>query len=238
MSEVTWTLFGALALTGLAGSLHCVGMCGPILLGLSRRLPQGRSFGSDALAYHLGRLWTYVLLGLVAGAFGLRLEQAWGGRRAFALALGAIVVFNGALLLRRKGSAAERWLAARFGTLRRGVMAGTGLAGRRGFIARFLVGAVMGLTPCGMVWMALVPAAALGHPLLAGLGMLCFGVGTLPALSSVVLLDRFLALRFRRHGRAIAAVALILAGIWLFARALPGSGSMHRTTHHEHTAAG
>ena len=79
MTEVTWPLFGALALTGLAGSLHCVGMCGPILLGLSRRLPEGRSFSSDALAYHLGRLWTYALLGLAAGAFGLRLERAWGG---------------------------------------------------------------------------------------------------------------------------------------------------------------
>ena len=54
----------------------------------------------------------------------------------------------------------------------------------------------MGLTPCGMVWMALVPAAAIGHPLLSSLGMLCFGIGTVPALSSVVLLDRFLANRF------------------------------------------
>jgi len=238
MSDTTWPLLGALALTGLAGSLHCVGMCGPILLGLSRRLPQGRSFSSDALAYHFGRLWTYALLGLIAGAFGRRLEQAWSGRRAFAFALGVIVALNGALLLRRGGSRIEGWLASRFGALLRSVMAVTGLAGRRGFVARVLVGAVMGLTPCGMVWMALVPAAALGHPVLSSLGMLCFGLGTLPALSSVVLLDRFLAHRLRRHGRTFAAVALILAGIWLFARALPVGGATHGTTHHEHTAAG
>jgi sulfite exporter TauE/SafE len=237
MNDTVWPLFGALMLTGLAGSLHCIGMCGPVLLGLSRRIPQGRSFGSDALAYHLGRLWTYVLLGLIAGAFGLRLEQTWGGRRAFAFALGAVVVLNGLLLLRRKGSRVETWLASRLGALLRTVMTGTGLAGRRGFIARVLVGAVMGLTPCGMVWMALIPAAALGHPLLSGLGMLCFGLGTLPALSSVVLLDRLMTQRFRRHGRTFAAIALILAGVWLFARALPTGGGTHGS-HHEHTAAG
>ena len=68
--------------------------------------------------------------------------------------------------------------------------------------------------------------------------LLCFGIGTLPALSIVVPMDRFLAHRFRRHGRTFAALALILAGIWLFARALSDAGPMHRPTHHEHTAAG
>ena len=102
MNDTTLALFGALALTGLAGSLHCVGMCGPILVGLSRKLPEGRSFAWDAIAYHGGRLWTYMVLGLIAGAFGQRLEQSWGGRSLFALLLGGIVVLNGALMLRRR----------------------------------------------------------------------------------------------------------------------------------------
>lgn len=231
MSDSSWALFGALLLTGLAGSLHCVGMCGPILIGLSQRLPRGRSFALETLAYHLGRLWTYALLGLIAGAFGQRLERAWGGRHAFAALLGVVVVLNGLLLLRRGGTRFERWLAARFGGVLRSVTSVAGLAGRRGFVARMLVGAVMGLTPCGMVWMALVPAAALGNPLLSALGMLSFGLGTLPALSSVVMLDRLLANRLRRHGRTVAAIALILAGVWLVARALPG-GEPHAGAHH------
>jgi len=222
MNDTTLALFGALALTGLAGSLHCVGMCGPILVGLSRRLPEGRSFAWDAIAYHAGRLWTYMVLGLIAGAFGQRIEQAWGGRSAFALVLGGVVVFNGALMLRRRNSRLEQWLAARLGGVLRSVTTVTGVAGRTGVVARVLVGAVMGLTPCGMVWMALIPAAAIGNPLLSSLGMLAFGLGTVPALSSVVLVDRLLAHRFRRHGRTIAAVGLILAGFWLCARALPG----------------
>jgi sulfite exporter TauE/SafE len=232
MNGTTLALFGALTLTGLAGSLHCVGMCGPILVGLSRRLPEGRSFARDAMAYHAGRLWTYAVLGLFAGAFGQRLEQAWGGRSLFALLLGGVVVLNGALMLRRRNTCLEQWLAAKLGGVLRSVTATTGLAGRSGVVARVLVGAVMGLTPCGMVYMALIPAAAIGHPLLSSLGMLAFGLGTLPALTSVVLLDRLLAHRFRRHGRTVAAIGLILAGIWLCARAWPSD------TPHSHTMSG
>ncbi|NIM60130.1 MAG: sulfite exporter TauE/SafE family protein [Acidobacteria bacterium] len=231
-------LFGALALTGLAGSLHCVGMCGPILLGLSRSLPTGRSFSTDALAYHLGRLWTYALLGLIAGSFGRRLELAWGGRRAFAFALGGVVIVNGLLVMRRARSRLEQRLGAALGGLLRRLTAVGGLGGQRGFAARVLVGAVMGLTPCGMVWMALVPAAALGNPLLSAAGMLAFGLGTLPALSGVVVIDRLLATRLRRHGRTLAAIALILAGIWMLGRAIPGEPGAHdaHSVPHEHAS--
>jgi len=234
MNDSQAALFGALALTGLAGSLHCVGMCGPILIGLSRKLPESRSFLSSAAAYHLGRLWTYALLGWIAGTFGHRLGQAGGSRQFFAVALGLAVVINGALLLRRSRSRFESWVAARFSAILRGIAAAGGSSDRRGFLGRVLVGAVMGLTPCGMVWMALVPAAAIGHPALSALGMVCFGVGTLPALSSVVLADRLLASRFRRHGRTIAAVALILAGIWLFVRGLPTESPAGQHSHHAH----
>ena len=92
MNETGWALFGGLLLTGLAGSLHCVGMCGPVLLGLSRRLPEGRSFAVDALAYHLGRIWTYMLLGLLAGAFGQRLHRAMGAGRTYLLVLGLVAL--------------------------------------------------------------------------------------------------------------------------------------------------
>jgi len=236
VNGATPALFAALALTGLAGSLHCAGMCGPILIGLSRRLPRDGSFALDSVAYHLGRLWTYALLGAVSGAVGARVGAGWGARNGLALALGAAVVLVGLALLRRRASRLENRIAAAFSALLRGVTTTTGIAGRRGFVARVLVGAVMGLTPCGMVWAALVPATALGHPLLSALGMLCFGLGTLPVMSSIVLLDRVLSGRLRRHGRAIAAVALIVAGIWIFGRALPGGGADAHTGHAAHHA--
>lgn len=224
MNDTGWALFGGLLLTGLAGSLHCVGMCGPVLIGLSRRLPEGRSFAVDALAYHLGRIWTYMLLGLLAGAFGQRLHQAMGAGRTYLLVLGLVVVVTGILMLRPRTSRFEQRLAERFSGVLRGVSHAVGLDGGQGFVARMLVGVVMGFTPCGLVWMALVPAAALGNPWWAALGMLSFGLGTLPALTSVVLLERMMSHRLRRHGRVLAAAALIVAGLWISIRSLPVAG--------------
>ena len=207
---MNWGILGALFITGLAGRLHCVGMCGPILLGLTPQRSQKSSWG-----YHLGRLWTYALLGLIVGSVGQRLESFWQGQRLFAIVLGSLVILAGLLLLRRGNSAPERWLAAKLGATVRGL----NLQG--GFGSRVAVGAIMGLSPCGLVWMALVPAAALGDPLLSALGMIAFGLGTVPALTSVVLLNRLMANRLRKHGRTIAAVTLILAGMVLFFRAAP-----------------
>lgn len=221
---MNWLLFGGLALTGLAGSLHCVGMCGPLLIGLSRRLPAGRSFAWEVLAYHLGRIWTYVVLGLLAGGLGQRLHQALGARRGFLLVLALAIVVNGLLMLRRRTTRFEQRLAERFGALLRGVSGAVGVGGGQGFVARLLVGVVMGFTPCGLVWMALVPAAALGNPWWAALGMLSFGVGTVPALTGVALLERTISPRLRRQGRVLAAAALIVAGLWIAMRTLPLGG--------------
>ncbi len=60
---VTGLIFGA------AGSLHCVGMCGPLVLTMGRglRRPSRRAQLQHALTYHTGRVLTYVVLGSMAG---------------------------------------------------------------------------------------------------------------------------------------------------------------------------
>ena len=131
------------------------------------------------------------------------------------------MIVNGLLMMRKRSSRFEQWVAARFAAALRQVSGAVTPAIGQGFAARVLVGALMGLTPCGLVWMALVPAAAIGNPWLAGAGMLFFGLGTVPALTSVVWMDRMASARWRRHGRVIAAAALIVAGVWISARALP-----------------
>jgi len=79
-------ILGSLFLAGLAGSLHCMGMCGPIVVGFSnafervRLTATGRTIDSppirrfwptlDMTFYHVGRIWTYSMLGLAAGWLG------------------------------------------------------------------------------------------------------------------------------------------------------------------------
>ena len=92
-TEYLWTAF----VIGLAGSLHCVGMCGPILLAFSQTLDQGKG-GLDFLAYHAGRVWTYGLLGFFAGWIGLELRQGSaqiGWQQTFSVLVSALVILTG-----------------------------------------------------------------------------------------------------------------------------------------------
>jgi len=249
------TLAGFL-LAGLAGSLHCVGMCGPILAGLVQVMPassvtvEGRRSAAGRTAemrrraalttwYHVGRLSTYVLLGAVSGLVGGAVQDRavpatwtrWTGLAAAGLALLAAVVVvawpriasGGCGGGRRNGEPGEDTCATspppsattsagRAGALL--VRFGRSLAATPRTEARLLLGALMGWLPCGLVYATLALAAALGHPVLSGLAMLAFGLGTIPALTASTLVVDLVPAHWRRHGPRLAAVSLALvAGV-------------------------
>lgn len=210
----------SLFFAGLAGSLHCVAMCGPILIGLQASLG-GR--GAWAL-YHTGRLWTYGMLGWAAGWLGAELRHssidvAW--QRALATLAALAVIFGGAAALgwlpglRLKLSAPESCATGprRWPWL-------TGLIRQPGAAARLLLGAIMGLLPCGLVYAALLVAASAGGPVIGALAMLCFGLGTLPALTALLLGGRLLPARLRTAGPRLAAAVLFGVGLLMLMRAL------------------
>ena len=58
---------------GVAGSGHCLAMCGPLVAAIA---PVGR----HAAWYHAGRAGTYVVLGLVAGLVGATFTGVGLGR--------------------------------------------------------------------------------------------------------------------------------------------------------------
>lgn len=233
MSDMTQgAVLASLFLTGLAGSLHCVAMCGPLLLGFSRLLGSSAAGGSrlDFVYYHFGRIWTYGLLGLLAGWVGSGLREnsaTLGWQRPLSVLLSILVIASGAaalgllpglkLDLSTPGScfrALQRpsWLAAFLHTPRHS--------------ARLLLGAVMGLLPCGLVYAALIVTTALPTPWHSALGMICFGAGTLPALSALVIGSRILPRWAPASGSKLAAWVFLATGFFMLARALlmPMSG--------------
>ncbi len=215
-------IYGSLFLAGLAGSLHCVGMCGPILLGFSQSLKSGSRL--DFLLYHAGRLWTYGLLGFLAGWAGWELRAGTGtlvGQRGFAIFASVLVILAGILSsglvpgLRLRldlggcgfqTARKRRWL--------------TGLVREPRLTARLLLGAVMGFLPCGLVYAVLVMAATLPTPLHSAVAMLCFGLGTLPALSALVLGAHLIPARLRAHSTRLVAALLVGTGLFMLVRAL------------------
>lgn len=233
---LTWLGF---FIAGLAGSLHCIGMCGPILTaiagiqrpaeitvnGVSISQTTRRAAG-ELLWYHAGRVSTYALLGAVAGALGAGLREAlWLGQIQNWLGVGAgvlAIVVGIALLFKPVTSCAgvfesgapSRSLSAITALLR-------GLAQQNSPTARFLLGAVMGFIPCGLVYVMLAAVSATGNPLAAALGMIAFGLGTVPALTGVVLAVRLIPIRWRRHGHQAGMLMAVVVGSVFLWRSWP-----------------
>jgi sulfite exporter TauE/SafE len=226
---MTGAIYGSLFLAGLAGSLHCLGMCGPILIAFSQTFRSPRKL--DFLAYHVGRLWTYSLLGFLVGWAGWELRAGAGvlvSQRTIAVVASLLIIVAGVaasglvpgwrLDSRLTGCALHatgqnHWLTALLHDPRLG--------------ARLLLGAVMGLLPCGMVYAVLAMAATLPTPLHSAVAMLCFGLGTLPALSVLVLGTRRLPVWLRAHSLRLVAGWLVATGVFMLLRALlvtPGQG--------------
>src|SRR5699024_7787739 len=70
-------LLTALFIVGFNGSLHCVGMCGPIvgILGMNTETnSHGKKIGT-AICYNLGRITTYMLLGVIAMILSIAMKD-------------------------------------------------------------------------------------------------------------------------------------------------------------------
>ena len=82
-----WTAFAI----GILGSVHCVGMCGPIALALPHIHDSRRTLIFSRLLYNAGRTTTYAALGVISGIFG-RTISAVGFQQTLSIVLGVIIL--------------------------------------------------------------------------------------------------------------------------------------------------
>jgi len=218
------TLISAFAL-GLAGSGHCLGMCGGIAaalnLGGQRSLPV-------TLSYHSGRILSYTLLGgllgLIAGSIDL---VAWtialrylAGILLIAMGLSVANWWQGMQWLERAGSTLWRPVQRYSSRLLPIRNPAQGLA----------LGLCWGLMPCGLIYSALAWSATSQDALTAARLMFFFGLGTLPAMLAVSLgADRLQGFLRRRGLKLFIAIMLIVSGVWtLYLVAAHGDHLRHR----------
>ena len=167
-------------LLGLVGSLHCAGMCGPLALALPAAGNSTPAYVMGRVAYNLGRIITYCLLGIVFGLAGWTFLLA-GLQRWVSIALGVALLLSlfasRRLALARPVTSAVNQLKSRMSVLLR----------RRSFTALAVLGLLNGLLPCGLVYVACAGAAATGDILAGASYMTAFGVGTVPMMLAISL---------------------------------------------------
>ena len=201
-------------LAGLAGSVHCVGMCGGFVCAMGRDPRGAGATLRRHLIYNLGRVTTYCFLGTAVGMLGFLLVGHHGEATTVSLAQRALAVLSGLLMMyiglqffgffrgtrrRTLGSGADHLVFA----LRQLVKApGPG--------APLALGALNGFLPCPLVYAFLAQAAAGGGPVPGLLTMAAFGVGTFPAMLAMGGIGLWLRPALARS--AAPALAVSIAG--------------------------
>lgn len=233
-------------------TIHCSGMCGPIMAGLvigtgttdavTQPWRHRWSVAKQVFAYQSGRGIMYALLGMSAGFLGARVETAVQTVASFAsltvalalliagfLKLPDVVAIRQALAARRRTANAEAGhpppkpkLTTRFVGA---MMRALPSAQQLSGPARmFVVGFILGLLPCSLTFWVLGLSAASTSPLHGALLMLVLIALTTPVLLAAGLSTTLISPRLRRYGANLVPFGMMLSGIWLLLISLAANG--------------
>lgn len=202
----------AALMIGFAGSLHCLGMCSPLVLAVTGMKTPALL---NRVVYNAGRIVTYGLLGAVVAALGMALPlHRFQNITSIALGIALLVTGTGGLKhlsLPWVTSGVHR-LTRRLKTLFADYLK------RKTRGAVFLMGSLNGLLPCGLTLLALSWCLTLKGPLDGMNFMLLFGAGTLPVMLGFTGVLPLLVKRFNWSIPRLTTSILILSGCLLIAR--------------------
>ncbi|MFI5221986.1 MAG: sulfite exporter TauE/SafE family protein [Bacteroidia bacterium] len=197
-------------LTGLFGSFHCAGMCGPIALALPSTGNAVHEKIFSRLIYNVGRIFTYAFFGALFGALGTGLKLA-GLQQSISIGAGIIIIIS--VLPSGKfssGFSLKFFSNNIFGKLFQ----------NKNLISMFAIGLLNGLLPCGFVYIALVGSLATQDIFQGSLFMFFFGLGTLPMMFSVSLIGQFLSIKIRSRINKFVPVFAVFIGCLFIIRGM------------------
>lgn len=218
-------------LFGLLGSLHCIGMCGPIVLAYSLPLSakeKARRVFWHHLFYHFGRVTTYGFLGAVAGGIGSQMYVVgdWVGAGRIVLLIFGLVLLAVAIVL-AGGSRLFPWLSFDFVTQSAMYKQTVGkLMVSSAPASKYALGLLLGFLPCHLIYAMLIQAAAFGSIRTGFLMMVCFGAGMVPALMGIGFASQIISLPVRRWGERLVTASLVILAVTFLLRSV-GYNAMH-----------
>jgi sulfite exporter TauE/SafE len=215
-------IFAAVLVASLFGSLHCAGMCGPLVV-FAMGSTEAQSLGSRLLvqvAYHGGRLATYALVGAVCGLVGAALDLGGalvGLHRVAALLAGGMMVLVGLVaVLRYAGVRMPHVPAPPF--LLRIVQWGQRAAiGLQPVPRSLVIGLLTAFLPCGWLYAFAIIAAGTASGLWGAAVMVAFWLGTVPVLASLGVGVQAVTGTVGRKIPLITALVVVVLGLYTIA---------------------
>ncbi len=217
---------------GIVTSVHCVSMCGMLVLSYAVK---GAKDGSVAqrltphLAYQSAKIFSYMVVGLALGAIGAAFDI--GGIRGWVMVVaGAFMVLLGINMtgrvpwLRHLTLKPPAFLMKALSATRRKANEDAA-EGKASLATPFIFGLLTGLMPCGPLQAAQLAAAGAGSPVQGATVMLGFGLGTAPLMLAFGTVSGMLSAKFRDRMMVAAAVVIMVLGLVMLDRGAMMLGS-------------
>lgn len=216
---------------GFLGSGHCVGMCGGINSALMISVPNSKQSMARLIRYgmmlSLGRMISYAMVGCVAGVLGFSIVALLGHN-----SMVIMHYISGIILISLGLYIGQIWYGLQW-VEKKGILFWKQISKYTthfmpvdSLLKSFGLGLLWGAIPCGLVYSALTWALSIASWYQSALLMLCFGLGTLPAMITISSCAHrchhiLKALWFRR----VSALIIVGYGIWVIVTAY---------SHHHH----
>lgn len=208
-------LIAALGL-GLLTGFHCVGMCGPIAIVLPLNNKSWATRILSALIYNIGRTTTYAALGAVFGIIGAGFSLA-GFQKWISIVMGlfmiSTVIFPKVNQMLYQGTGDSKLISGVKKQLSKYFQ-------QASYKSLYITGLFNGLLPCGMVYMAIAGAIAVGSWHGSILFMILFGLGTIPMMFLMSMIGNFASMKLKRFVNRIIPIVVIIVGLLFVLRGL------------------
>lgn len=196
---------------GLSSSLHCLGMCGPLVMAIpmKRHTPYIHAWGITQ--YHLGKTLTYAVLGFMIGLVGLSV-QTFKWMQILSIVSGVVIIAFawGKFIHIPVGKALVQKFIRFSGKALRNITKSDIP------FKPFFFGMINGLLPCGLVYIALINSLLVSSPFQSSIAMVFFGLGTVPILT----VARLASEKIRWKTNRLTPVLITFVGAMIIFRGL------------------
>lgn len=225
-------LFVSMFALGLATSVHCISMCGPMVVTYAVKGEDDEHWSSKIvpnLAYQVAKITSYVLVGLLLGAIGSAFNLN-GVRPWIMFAAGAFMIILGLGMTGRVPWAARltprppRFLITSLSKLRRKARSDAE-EGMSSIATPIAFGLLTGFMPCAPLQAAQLAAAGTGNVLYGGEAMLAFGLGTAPLMLVFGMVSSMIPKDWKHRMTVALAIVVMVFGLVFINRAATLVGS-------------
>lgn len=210
-------MYATAFLMGFVGSLHCIGMCGPLLMLLPKAATNKTKYVAARILYNTGRILTYAIIGLIFATIGqsfmLFFSQKW-----LSLLIGFAILLFLVLPKNLMPNNSQYPIIGKYIPNLKSIFRKT--QSQHYYRSNFLFGIANGFLPCGLVYGALAGAFLQPTALSGALFMMLFGIGTLPMMLSLSIGIQLIKFPRQFNIAKLIPLTYALIACWLIFRGL------------------